>query len=497
MIVRNRVPRTLGLSVRHLATVCVAVFAMTPAGVSANPEPTAYDVRSIGMARTGTSYMERASAIVFNPANMEGVEKLGFTFTFNAIMTKTTAPLMGPNTAGSGRGFGPLPAGFLAGRIAPRVVFGAGIVIEAGYGATFDGVVCFDGDPVTPDPRDVSDANEYIPDTNPATCTNPAAEDVNLTFFIGEASLGTSFRINDKFWLGVALRLPFSKQIADAYQNIGAALGTVAYGRVENDLSGVGFPSPRFGFTIKPHRKVSIGLMYRMWSRITLSGATTTKSIPTLPVLDNTVAQSVGEWNIPHAFQVGISYKANPRLLLAGEFRMQFHSKEKSGNQNQHITATVDPPVPGGQPIEVNSVIGFGWKNAWDVRLGAEYRFRKADLLSIRGGLSVGPSASVSQWATYFTPPPGFGVAPTAGLGFYWNDRNDPSIKDKYQLDIAGLFGLAKTTNGNEWIGTEQTIPGTSDTQILCSADQVARTGCPGTTRVISGWFSVGFTLQY
>jgi hypothetical protein len=92
----------------------------------------------------------------------------------------------------------------------------------------------------------------------------------------------------------------------------------------------------------------------------------------------------------------------------------------------------------------------------------------------------------------------------SAGLGFYWNDRNNPSIKDKYRLDLAGLFSITGKTFGNEYIENPepQQIPGTDPTdprsfQRLCSDEQVTRTGCPGNYRVMSFWASVSFTLQY
>jgi hypothetical protein len=480
---------------RPLAAACLLVGMLTPTLASANPEPTAYDTRSISMGLTGTTYLERASALVLNPANMEGIGKLGFTFNFTGLFTRQIAPVQGPNTDGrSGLGFGPIPSGFIAGRIAPRVVFGAGIVIETGYGSSFDNVVCLDGAPVGGPP-------DYTPSTDPNPgpnqCTNPDPQDLNVTFFVGEASVGTSYKINDKFWLGVALRLPFSKQVADLYQNVGAALNTLAYGRVKNDLSGVGFPSPRIGLTIKPHRKVNIGIMYRMWSRIKLSGKTTTEDLPQLPILDNVTAGATADWNIPHALQFGVSYKANPYLLLAWELRLQFHGAKNQGNLNQTVNTTVPPLVPGGQPLDVTTVVGFGWKTVWSAKFGVEYRFRKADMMSFRGGLNIAEAASTDAWAQYFTPPPGVSATTMLGLGFYWNDRNDPNLKDKYQLDIGGLFGYSGTKIGNEYIGTEHQIPGTTDTEILCSSNQVVRTGCPGRIGVFTYWASVAFTLQY
>jgi long-subunit fatty acid transport protein len=483
------------MKLRLLAVCLLLGGVMTPAFASANPEPTAYDTRSISMGLTGTTYMERASALALNPANLEGIEKLGFTLNFTAIFTNQIAPVQGPGTEGrSGVGFGPIPSGFIAGRIAPRVVFGAGLVIETGYGSSFDNVVCLDGAPVSPNPADGNNP-PYTPSTDPATCTNPDPQDLDVTFFVGEASVGTSFMIHEKFWLGLALRLPFSKQVADLYQNIGAALGSVAYGRVKNDLSGVGFPSPRLGITIKPHPKVNIGIMYRMWSRIRLTGTTDTSLFP------DTTFDATADWNIPHAIQVGVSYQPNPYLLNAFELRLQFHGADKQGNLNQTVITNVLPPT----------IVAFGWETVWSAKYGVEYRFRKADVVSWRGGVNVARSATTEAWAQYFTPPPGISVTGMTGLGFYWNDRNNPNIKDKYMLDIGTLITYSGTNIGDEYIGTIQQVPGTSAnandqirSEVLCSGEgrgdalgQVVRTGCPGRIGVWTWWASVSFTLQY
>lgn len=482
------------MNLRLVAACILAGSLMTPAFASANPEPTAYDTRSIAMGLTGTTYNERASALVLNPANMEGIGKLGFTLNFTGIFTKQIAPVQGPGTEGkSGTGFGPIPSGFIAGRIAPRVVFGAGLVIETGYGSSFDGVICLDGDPVSPNPADGNNP-PHTPDTNPSTCTNPDPQNLDVTFFVGEASVGTSFKIHEKFWLGVALRLPFSKQVADLYQNVGAALGTASYGRVKNDLSGVGFPSPRIGFTIKPHHKVSIGIMYRMWSRIKLVGTTDTELLPDLQL------NSVADWNVPHAIQAGVSYQANRHLLMAWELRLQFHGADKQGNLNQNVVAS-DP----SSGLTFPTTVGFGWETVWSAKYGVEYRFRKADVMSWRGGLNVARSAATEAWAQYFTPPPGISVTGMTGFGFYWNDRNNAEVKDKYMLDIGTLISYSGTKIGDQYIGTEQQVPGGNGaSEILCSGEgrgdasgQVVRTGCPGKIGVWTWWASVSFTLQY
>ena len=475
-----------------LLTACLLAGLLTPALASANPEPTAYDSRSIGMGLTGVTYLDRPAALVLNPANLEGINKLGFTFNFTGLFVNQRAPVQGPNTrVNSGVGFGPLPSGFIAGRIAPRVVFAGGIYIETGYGSSFSQVSCLDGDPVGPAPS-YTPNNDTSP--GPGQCTVPEPENLDVTFFVGEFAAGFSFKAHEKFILGLALRLPFSKQVADLHQNIGAAteiLPSPTYGRVKNNLGGVGVPSLRFGFTIKPHRKVRISAMYRMASKIKLTGTTETALIAGA---DPITLDAEADWFIPHAIAFGVSYQANSHLLLAFEGRLQFHSAKSSGNLNQTVSAT----DPNGVFPDTTITVPFGWENAWSAKIGFEYRFTK-DVLALRLGANVAKGATSAVWAQYFTPPP----APpglqtvTAGLGFYWDDRNDPSIKDKYRLDLAGLFAFTKDTIGTEYIGTEQPIPGTDTLVEVCSNEQVVRTGCPGEYRVFSYWASVSFTLQY
>jgi hypothetical protein len=469
-----------------LLTACVLTGLLTPAFASANPEPTAYDTRSIGMGLTGVTFLQRPAALALNPANLEGIKKLGFTFNFTNLLVNQTAPVMGPNTSvSSGLGYGPLPSGFIAGRIAPRVVFAGGIYIETGYGSSFNDVTCLDGDPVGPAP-------DYEPNTDtnpgPGQCTNPDPQNLKVTFFVGEFASGFSFRVHEKFWLGVALRLPFSKQVADLYQNVGAALGSSSYGRVKNDLGGMGFPSPKIGFTWKPHKKVNISLMYRMYSKISLYGTTETELLP------GVVLNSRANWNIPNALAYGISYQATSHALLALEGRTQFHAAKKTGNPNQTVTAT----DPNGNLPDFVTVVPFGWKNVWSVKVGFEYRFTK-DLLALRLGANIAESATTGQFAQYFTPPPGLSGNLAGGLGFYWKDRNNPEIKDKYQLDLGGAFAFTTGTIGDEYIGTTAQIPGTNPAQdvVLCSDDQVVRTGCPGNYKVLTYWASLSFTLQY
>jgi long-subunit fatty acid transport protein len=471
-----------------LLTACLIAGLLTSAPASANPEATAYDGRSIGMALTGTSFLERPAALTLNPANMEGIKKLAFTLQFTNLGVRQTAPVMGPNTkVKSGLGYGPLPSGFIGGRIAPNVVFTGGVYIETGYGSSYDQVTCLDGDPV---------AADGTPADSTTPCTNLEPQDLTVTFFVGEFAVGTSFRIHEKFWLGVALRVPFSKQVASLWQNVGAALGGFGYARVKNNLGGIGFPSPRFGITIKPHRKVSIGVMYRMYAKIKLTGTTETSLSTDSSTGEPIELTAAADWFIPHAIAFGVSYQANSHVLLAFEGRFQFHGADKTGNRNQTVTAT----DPSGSLPETVIVVPFGWKTVWSARAALEYRFNQ--LIAIRTGAGIAAPATSAPWAQYFTPPPGLSGHMSLGLGFYWPDRNNRDIKDKYMLDLAGLFAFTRDNIDDSYIGEDLLIPGTDPSDPdnfveVCSREQVVRTGCPGDYKVFSYWASLSFSLQY
>ncbi|MGB5546806.1 MAG: outer membrane protein transport protein [Polyangiales bacterium] len=466
---------TRGTFIAMLGTVLLCA-----ASASANPEPSTYDTRSLSMGFTGTTYLERPAALVLNPANLEGIDKFGFALSFTNIFVRSFAPVQGPNTkVRSPLAHGPLPSFFVAGRIAPRVVFGAGVYIEAGFAGNYPDTICIDGEVVGPAP-------DYVADTNPETCFNRTAQDLKITAFIGEAAVGTSIRVTDELWLGLAIRLPFSRQVADVWSNIGAAFEMLNYERVKSDLGGIGFPSPRFGLTWKPHPKLTFGAVYRMYSKIKLSGETSSALLTQLS--GDAEVSTRSEWNIPHMFQLGFSSQVNSRLLVVVEYRMQFHAAAHSGNLNQ-------PSVLHSSTAALNvaTTAPLGWKTVWSIRPAVEYRFRNP-LLAWRGGLNLTAAATNPQWANFRSSPWGLGVTGTTGMGFYWDGAR---AKDQFRFDLGFVFDARRSSNGNEYIDQEAKVPGSSETEIVCSGAQAVRTGCPGGWGTTSFLASLGFTLQY
>lgn len=451
---------------RILAILLACTSVLVSKRASANTEPTAYDTRSLTLAQSGVSFLERPAAIAINPALLTGIEKFSLSVMFNPIFVNTCAPVEGPNTnMCTGVSFGPLGSTFFAWRIAERMVWGAGAYIEVGYGGTFDDVQNVDGEP-----------SEVV---------GPDAQDQSVTFFVGELATGPAIELGKKWSLGIMLRLPIAIQTADLYQNIGAVsvLPNPTYARIENRLGGVGFPSARIGWSFKPNDMWTVGAAWRVYTKIRMTGTTQTGlEIPGLETLD-----AEADWVIPNALQFGGSVKlVDKKLLLVAELRIQFHNAKKQGNQTQTVHVSLpdgaDPALEALLPAP--TVAPLYWKNVYSLKLGVEYQI--IDLVAIRFGFNAGNSATREEFAQIFTPPPGIALGVQTGIGFSWN---------KVDFDLGMLFSQYAATIGPEV--AQEPVEVAGELVNVCSRDQVIRTGCAGDYQVRTFFLSTQLTYHY
>jgi long-subunit fatty acid transport protein len=235
--------------------------------------------------------------------------------------------------------------------------------------------------------------------------------------------------------------------------------------------------------SFKPNDMWTIGAAWRAYTKVKMTGTTQTSlGIPGLETLD---ARS--DWVIPNALQFGASVKlVDKKLLLAVEFRMQFHEAKRQGNQTQTVTVSLPPgsdPALEGLLPEPN-VAPLYWKNVYGLKLGLEYQI--IDLVAIRFGFIVGNRTTREQFAQIFTPPPGVTPSGQAGIGFSW---------DKVDFDLGALYAQYKATIGPEVAQDPVEING--ELVDLCSRDQVVRTGCAGDYKVRTYFLSMQLTYHY
>jgi len=337
--------------------------------------------------------------------------------------------------------------------------------VETGYVASYDDVRNIDGEP------------DEVVGTEP--------QDQSVRLFVAELATGPSIEISKKWSIGIMLRLPIAAQNADLYQNVGpvSVAPNPTYARINNKLGGVGFPSVRIGLSFKPNDMWTIGAAWRAYTKVKMTG--TTQSSLGLPGLETLNAASA--WTIPNALQFGASVKlVDKKLLLAAEFRMQFHEAKKQGNQTQTVIVSLPP---GSNPaLEVllpgPTVAPLYWKNVYGLKLGIEYQI--IELVAIRFGFIVGNRTTREQFAQIFTPPPGVTPSGQAGIGFSW---------DKVDFDLGALYAQYKATIGPEVAQDPVEING--ELVNLCSRDQVVRTGCAGDYKVRTYFLSMQLTYHY
>jgi long-subunit fatty acid transport protein len=440
---------------RCLASFVAVSLLSVSSSVAANTEPTGYDTRSIGMGITGVAFLKRPAAVALNPANLAGIDRGGASLAFTPLLVSQRAPVSGPPPLEGERAplaFGPLASAFGALRVHDRVVLGAGVYFEQGYGSTFENVSMLDGQPVS-------------------ALTDGALEsaDLSVLFFQAEAALAAGVEIARGLSIGVALRLPFVRQDADLLQSL--PIGD-DYVRVENSFSGVAwpwdpYPAVKLGITWDATEQMAFALVYRSRAEVPMSGRAAIHSNAIAQIADPESDADVlrvpasSSWVTPHVLHFGAAFRTeNNRWLFPIEYRVQFH---EGANQAQEITATV--PIAGSD-TEVSLDANLYWKNVHSVRLGAEYWFPRD--VALRAGGNLANSATSPRGAQFFTPPPGFNGAFFVGAG-----------KRFGEVSIDFATGVAGGRSSVEHHPAE------------CGPAANVKTGCGGDYAVATYWLSL------
>jgi long-subunit fatty acid transport protein len=376
------------------------------------------------------AFLENAAAMFHNPANLQGIERVALTLAFSGIIANLGAPIDGPDDHQT---TGPSAAPtFLIGagvRVHDRVAVGLGAYIYTGYGGDYNDVDSIQGVPLF-DPMDQS-----------------------VALFVGELSVPVGVEITDELDAGIALRLPYAQQTVSVHQEL--FFGN--YRPVEQDTSGIGKPGVLAGLTYRPTPTTSIGAAYRSKVKISMDGTTTVR-ITTGG--DPIVVDTDTAWYVPHMARAGVAqWLLDRRLMLAGEFRVQFHEE---ANKSQVFTQDFDGFETIEAPLE--------WKNVFNFIVAGEYWVTPR--VAVRAALSGGNGATPPAAVQFFTTPPGLLLAPSAGAGMRLDD---------FDIDFGLSYGFA----------SEDVPP----QEGRCQPGDTVKVGCPGEYTVQS--LTIGASLTY
>ncbi len=430
----------LSTSLIHRYCLCALIVLLTllQAGpAAANPEPTGlYDARSVGLAGTGVAYLDTAAALFHNPAALQQVERLSLTLASTTLLVEFSAPFAGP---GSERSSGLLvaPLGFIGAalRLSDDIVAGFGAYISTGFGGGFQDV------PQIGIPGSIENLSPPM--------------DQSVFLYVGELNLPISYRITEQLSLGMALRIPYANQEVSVHQEVTPD----NWQPVRQEISGVGNPGLFLGALYQPTSQLRLGFVYRTKVSIPMTGSTRVAFFGP----DPSVFDTRTEWYVPHMMRLGAAWTGlEDRLMLTGEFRVQFHREANDAQDFEILTDAGTTLLTLTAPFE--------WRNVYGGLFGAEYWL--APSVPIRLGFSFATSATPPQTVTTFTPPPGFQSALYGGLGLHTSD---------FRIDVAGAYANVGATIDSSAEG--------------CEAGAQVKVGCAGDYGVES--FFVGLSISY
>jgi long-chain fatty acid transport protein len=219
---------------------------------------------------------------------------------------------------------------------------------------------------------------------------------------------GLAYRIGDMISIGATLNINYAMFDISQWANefLGFDLGQYA-----EDDNGWGIGGT-FGILVKPSDMFSLGAVLKTPSTVTLKG---TASISRFPLLglpgSSTVSRDI-DW--PLQVSGGLSFKPIQGLTINAD--VQYTAWSKLGNDQGDIISTYDDPTWAFfMALGGKDSIPLRWKDATQIRVGAEYMITEA--IAIRAGYMHDPAPSPIETMNILLPNYNFNTI-TAGFGY-------------------------------------------------------------------------------
>jgi long-chain fatty acid transport protein len=386
-----------------------AVLALGHASAAhANPEfPVQFDARSLAMGGGGVAYIDNAAAIFHNPASLDRIDTLTVTAAVTPFFVASNGPLPSPAA-----GTDPQPTRdgeqqivplLLAGfglRVHERVTLGAGVHVRAGIGTR------------------VEDAPEL-----------PPGVPLDFQLAVLELAIPVAFKVSDELSLGLSLRAGYLTLENTQPMAVPIPGMMPALARMNQELSGFGFPGVNVGARYAVTSDLDLGFQYRSRLDITADGETEVAVLGPdgSPMGDPMKLDTEFEFAVPHAFTLGTAWRLLDRkLLLALDVTLRLY---KQANRAL-VFSSVPQSMPDAPAMEQE--LELDWNNSVAGHFGVEYLV--APIVPIRVGYQISNSATPERAAAVLLPPPGLIHVISAGVGLRF---------DAFDADLGGGFVLA------------------------------------------------------
>ncbi len=321
--------------------------------------------RALGMGGAFVGLANDATALYWNPAGLAGQQSSILVFGSDIIPAATYKMDIANIDATTNTKHYISPNAFFNYNLG-KLSIGVGVYVPAGLGAEWD-------------------ATDF---------GFPSGNDFLSKIGVINFSPGVAYQVTDQFSVGVALNVYYA--MFDMSQPV--VVPTVGVFQFEETSTGMGYGAT-IGLKYDINKMFSLGATFRTKTKVTMNG---TAKNPAFKAYNAPESEFDRDVTWPTWIAGGVAIRPNDKLTIAldGQYSMWSENKElvakyKNAVWNGAMT-TVDADGDRGDTFELN------WKDALQIRVGAEYLVSKSVML--RGGYYYDPAPAPDETVNVLFP---------------------------------------------------------------------------------------------
>jgi long-chain fatty acid transport protein len=372
-------------------SLVLALAAVLTTGLFANGlNLNGFGARATAMGGAYVSLANDITAVFWNPAGLALIKQPTFGLGVDALIPKSSYSI-GPLTMETKTKY--YPAGIVgyAQPIGENIVIGIGAYTLSGLGADWNNpgleALMLSGLPA-------------------GSTVTPPVSPYDWRSFIGSITLAPTIavKVSDMLYLGASLNVNYGFFQTDQWGETQTLIAgpppyVFNFGQASLDVKGWGYGAT-FGIMFKPVDMISVGVTYRLASKIKMKGETTLENMPAFgtflpgkPVLPEASDAELTATS-PMWLAGGISVKPMDNLTLA--FDLQWTNWKKL----QSLAIQLLDPAWNAIGLTENE-LDLAWADKIQVRAGIEYVMGK---LALRGGYYYDPAPAPDATMNILVP---------------------------------------------------------------------------------------------
>jgi long-chain fatty acid transport protein len=372
-------------------SLVLALAAVLTTGLFANGlNLNGFGARATAMGGAYVSLANDVTAVFWNPAGLALIKQPTFGLGVDALIPKTTYSIGPLNMETKTKYY---PAGIVgyAQPIGENIVIGIGAYTLSGLGADWNNpgleALMLSGLPA-------------------GSTVTPPVTPYDWRSFIGSITLAPTIavKVSDMLYLGASLNVNYGFFQTDQWGKTRTLIAgpppyVFNFGQASLDVKGWGYGAT-FGIMFKPVDMISVGVTYRLASKIKMKGETTLENMPAFgnflpgkPALSEASDAELTATS-PMWLAGGISVKPMDNLTLA--FDLQWTNWKKL----QSLAIQLLDPAWNAIGLTENE-LDLAWADKIQVRAGIEYVIGK---LALRGGYYYDPAPAPDATMNILVP---------------------------------------------------------------------------------------------